>query len=314
MWDTLYDEARYQTTRRGRIIAATLAVVAFSFLALVYGGGVFLSRAMQPVRGVESANPTGLLGNTDTIQFQTRDGQTHSGWFLPGLRGAPVIIVCHGYKSNRSEVLTLATALQQHRYNVFVFNLAGHGDSPVEYTTFGYRETDEVLAVIQMLSQRTDIDTRHIGLWGYNMGGYAALTAAAEVPGVRAVVVDSVYPYPSSLLQSELGRLGAGRIPFLISITALEFHLVTLFQPSHPPPPQALPKLAGVHKLFISGDDRPTLAALTQELFAQAPGPKEFKALPRSNVAFMREDDRNAYENLVVTFFLDHLPLISTGP
>lgn len=309
----LLNEVRYPTTRRAKIIVGILAVLVFSFLGLAVVGGFFLSRALMPPQGGETLDPTSVLGNAQLVQFQTREGETYTGWFFPGLRRAPVVVICHGYRSSRSEILTLATSLQQHRYNVLAFNFAGHGESPVGYTTLGYRETEELLAALEMLAARKDIDTQRIGLWGYSLGAYAVLSAAPQFPPVKAVIVDSLYPRPSDLLRLELKRLGASGFPLLSTITTLEFHLLSLLYGREPDSVEALEHLAGTPKLFIAGDDAPELAAMTRALYQQAPGPKDLQVLPRTNVPSLVEEERRNYENLVVSFFFRHLPLVSSG-
>lgn len=303
-------ELRNPTTRRGKIIAVSLAVVVFSFVSLLVLGGFFLARVLNPFQAEETIDPVGLLGNAQSVPFTTPDGQEHNGWFFPGLRNGPVVILCHGYKSSRSEILTLATSLQQHRYNVYSFNFAGHGESPIGYTTLGYRETEELQAALHMIQERTDVDTQRIGLWGYSLGGYAAVRVAADTPAVKALAVDSIYPRPSALLRWELDRLGADMLPTLTAITVLEFDVFTLPYrgPSNLGP--YLEKLAGKPKLFIAGDDTPHLSEMTKTLFQQAPGPKEMMVLPRTNMALLIEDERRNYENLLVTFFLRNLPLV----
>ena len=66
-------------------------------------------------------------------------------------------------------------------------------------------------------------------------------------------------------------------------------------------------------KLFIAGDDAPALSDYTRALYQEAPGPKELVTLPRTNMASLVEDERRNYENLVVTFFLRTLPLVTAG-
>jgi pimeloyl-ACP methyl ester carboxylesterase len=311
--DAFLEDLRHPTTRRAKLISITVAIVVFFFLALVLGGGFFLTRTLRGFQTPGLTDPTELLRNTEALEFRTADGQTHSGWFFPGLRGAPVIVICHGYRSSRAEVLTLATSLQQHRYNVFAFDFAGHGESPVTYSSLGYQEADELLAALQVLSQRADIDRNRIGLWGYSMGGFAVLSAASQVQSVRAVVVDSAYGHPVDLLYVELERQGATYVPFLSFITALEYRLFSLTQGGGPSPAQSLQQMQGTPKLFIAGDDSPQLAASTEKLFQVAPGPKEFVVLPRTIPRNLREEERREYENRVVTFFLRHLPLVAPG-
>jgi len=309
----LLGELRTPNTPRAKFIVLGLAILVFSSLSLGALGAFFLVRAMTPLQAGETIDPTQFLGNARTLEFTGPDGLARSGWFFPGHRTAPVLVLCHGYKSSRSEILTLATSLQQHRYNVFVFNFAGHGESPVGYTTLGGREAGELRAAVEMLSQRTDMDTTRIGLWGYSMGGYAVMQVASHSPRVQAIVVDSGYPAPASLLRIELRNLGAGTLPLLPELTVLEFRIVSLFLGSAPDVRTDFARLTGVAKLFIAGDDAPRLAALTQELHADSPPPKELVVLPRTSMASLQEEDRRNYENLVVSFFLRALPLGGAG-
>lgn len=305
----LLDDIRNPTTGRAKVIVATLAALAFALLSLIVASVFFLSRVLMPLQAQESVSPSTFLANAETVEFTTPDGKLHDAWFFPGLRDSPVIVLCHGYRSSRTEVMTLATSLQMHRYNVLAFNFAGHGDSPVGYTTLGNLESIELLAALRSLQTRNDVDISRVGLWGYSLGGYAALSAAPDFPGVKVIVVDSVYPRPANLLRRELGRLGADIIPLLGPITTLEFHIFSLFQQGRPGPRQALARLGGIPKLFIAGEDSPQFGQLTRELYEQAPDPKELASLPRSNLASMTEADRRTYEDLVVRFFLKHLPL-----
>lgn len=309
----LLGELRSPTTPRAKIIVVSLAVIVFSFLTLAVVGGFFLSRALNPLQAGETIDPTLFLGNTTSLEFQGPAGEPHNGWFFPGLRNAPLVVLCHGYKSSRSEILTLATSLQQHRYNVFVFNFAGHGESPIGYTTLGLRESEELRAALEMLSRRDDIDSERIGLWGYTMGAYAVLRVAPDFPRVKTLAVDSAYPSPSALLRIELGSLGAESLPLLASFAQLEFRAYSLTSGGLRDVTPELPRLSGIPKLFISGDDAPRLAALTKQLHAAAPGPKELVTLPRTNMASpsMVEEERRNYENLVVSFFLRTLPLVA---
>jgi pimeloyl-ACP methyl ester carboxylesterase len=310
----LLDDIRNPTTGRAKVMVATLAALAFALLSLIVASVFLLTRALMPVQAGETTSPSTFLASAEDVEFITPDGKLHDAWLFPGLRGAPLVVLCHGYRSSRTEVMTLATSLQMHRYNVLAFNFAGHGDSPVGYTTLGKLESVELLAALRSLESRTDIDVARVGLYGYSLGSYAALSAAPDFPGVKAIVVDSVYPHPADLLQRELRRLGADIIPLLGPITTLEFHVFSLFQQGRPGPPQALPRLAGIPKLFIAGEDTPRLAQFTRELYQQASDPKELTPLPRSNLATMTESERRTYEDLVVRFFLTHLPVSPSAP
>lgn len=306
----LLSELRNPTTWRAKIVAVILAIAVFSFLTLGVVSGFFLLRALNPQAG-ERFDPTVFLGNSETVEFQTPDGDTHAGWFFPGHRGAPVVVLCHGYKSSRTEILTLATSLQQHRYNVYTFNFAGHGENPVGYTTLGPREARELEAALVMLAGRPDVDTERIGLWGYSMGAYAAVRIAPAFPEVKAVVLDSVPASPEALLRLELERLGTDAVPLVTPTALAEFRLISWFFGGIGHLGPEFNRLVGVPKLFIVGNDAPGLAAMSQQLYAQAPGPKEMVVMPRTRMASMMARERRDYENVVVSFFFRNLPLVA---
>ena len=303
----LLHEIRYPTTRRGKIIAGTLAGLVFAFLSLIVIGAFLLARILTPPHGGEALDVTQLIGTTQKLTFQTPNGLSHNGWFFPGVRGGPVLVLLHGYRSSRSEILALASSLQEPRYNVFVFNLAGHGESPLNRTTLGYEETTELLAALEMLAQRPDVNGKRIGLWGYSLGAHVALSAAVRFSGVKALVLDSVYAQPADMLRLELRRMNTHWVPLLSTMTQLEFRLYTFLYPPNNPE-RDFDELDGVPKLFVSGRDEPGFAELTRQLFERAPPPKELALLPRTAATALRQGERSEYENRVISFFLTHLP------
>jgi hypothetical protein len=66
--------------------------------------------------------------------------------------------------------------------------------------------------------------------------------------------------------------------------------------------------LEGVPKLFISAVDDPALGDITRQLYLKAPEPKDQAQIGHGNFANMGDEDKRAYENRVVSFFLLRLP------
>ena len=95
--------------------------------------------------------------------------------------------------AQRADVLTLVTALQEQEFNVFLFDFSGHGTSP-GVTTLGYRETAELRAAVQTIATRDDVDPKRFGLWGVDMGGYAALEVACPTRGSRRLSSTMLMP------------------------------------------------------------------------------------------------------------------------
>src|SRR5215813_3288991 len=215
-------ELRYPTKWYTKLFTAVVALAFFVGLATLAIAGFLVYRIVKPQRTSSEINMNTFPGRPDPVQFAVPGLGNREGWFFPGLRGAPTIILCHGYESSRSELLTLVSALQDHQYNVFVFDFAAHGAN-AGMTTFGYKEAEELRAAIDTLAARNDVDPASFGLWGYNLGAYAALREAETDKRVRALVLDSVYDLPEQMVRVGVERQGLGGFPLMIKSAEFSF-------------------------------------------------------------------------------------------
>ena len=304
---SIFFELRYPTKWYTKLFTAIVAIAFFVGLATLAIAGFLVYRIVKPQRTSSEINMATFPGRPDSVQFTVAGLGQREGWFFPGLRGAPTIILCHGYESSKSELLTLVSALQDHQYNVFVFDFAAHGANP-GMTTFGYKEAEELRAAIDTLASRNDVDPTSFGLWGYNLGAYAAMREAETDKRVRALVLDSVYDEPKQMVKVEVGNTGLGVFPFMVRSAELSFDWLNYQHKQDPPLSRRLTALSGVPKLFIEASDEQELAEMTRQLFMRAPEPREQVMIPHGNFAALSEDDKRTYENRVVSFFLLHLP------
>jgi pimeloyl-ACP methyl ester carboxylesterase len=304
---SIFFELRYPTKWYTKLFTAIVAIAFFVGLATLAIAGFLVYRIVKPQRTSSEINMATFPGRPDSVQFTVAGLGQREGWFFPGLRGAPTIILCHGYESSKSELLTLVSALQDHQYNVFVFDFAAHGANP-GMTTFGYKEAEELRAAIDTLASRNDVDPTSFGLWGYNLGAYAAMREAETDKRVRALVLDSVYDEPKQMVKVEVGNTGLGVFPFMVRSAELSFDWLNYQHKQDPPLSRRLTALSGIPKLFIEASDEQELAEMTRQLFMRAPEPREQVMIPHGNFAALSEDDKRTYENRVVSFFLLHLP------
>jgi len=300
-------ELRYPTRWYTKLLMALLALAFFAVLATTAIAGFLVYRIVKPQRSSSEINMASFPGRPETIEFTVTGLGTREGWFFPGLRGAPTIVLCHGYESSRGELLTLVSALQDHQYNVFTFDFAAHGAN-AGISTLGYREADEVRAAIDVLAARNDIDPARFGVWGYNLGAYAVLREAEGDKRIRALVLDSVYDSPQQMVKVGVERNGLGGFPLMVRSAELSFEWLNHAHRDDPPLSRKLVTLAGVPMLFIQAVDDPELAATTRQMFMKTPEPREQAIIAHGNFVSLNDDDKRAYENRVVSFFLLRLP------
>jgi len=306
-------ELRYPTRWYTKLLTALLALVFFAVLAITSIAGFLVYRIVKPQRSSSEINMASFPGRPEIVQFEVPQIGTREGWFFPGLRGAPTIVLCHGYESSKGELLTLVSALQDHQYNVFVFDFAAHGANS-GITTLGYKETDELRTAVEMLATRNDVDPARFGFWGYNLGAYTALREAEGDKHVRALVLDSVYDQPEQMVKVGVERNGLGSFPFMVRAAEFSFGYLNNTHRQDPPLSSKLMVLNGVPTLFIQALDDAELAAITRQMFLKAPEPRDQAIIPHGNFVGLGDEDKRTYENRVVSFFLLRLPAVASGP
>jgi fermentation-respiration switch protein FrsA (DUF1100 family) len=179
-------------------LTIALAVIAASLFALAW---TFQRRLMYfPFAGVPPPAEVGLDGAVP-VSFDTSDGVTLGGWFVPGA-GSPArftVLVFNGNAGNRSFRAPLARALRALDLNVLLFDYRGFGDNPGTATEAGLRE--DARAALRFLSQRSDVDPTRVVLFGESLGSAVAIGLAMDHPPA-ALILRS--PFTS---MTELGTL-----------------------------------------------------------------------------------------------------------
>ncbi len=159
---------------------------------------------------------TGPILKATDATWRNHDGTNARGWLIDGAEGAPAVILLHHYGADRSWLLNLAVKLHEStNFTVLWPDLRGHGeDPPVSWTLFGAVEGDDVTAAIDYLhTLRTTANkpqvSGRIGVYGIELGAYAALDAAKRYPEIRALALDSAPAAPDDLIRAATsGRAG----------------------------------------------------------------------------------------------------------
>jgi hypothetical protein len=300
-------ELRYPTRWYSKLVIAFLALFFFAFLAASAISGYLVYEIVLPARSQSNFDLKNFPGRPEAVSYTVAGEGPRDGWFFPGLKSAPTVILCPPYQASRGELLTLASALQDHQYNAFLFDFSSHGSNG-GHSTLGFQESAELRAAINAVANRGDVDPNRFGVWGVNLGGYAALSEAMGDKRVRAVVVESPYAHPEEMVALLVGRSGLGSLPLVARMARWGFRLVNYQYRNIPSLRVNLGKLAGIAQLYLESLDDPTLGAITRELFRASPAPHDLAVLPHGNYAGMLDEEKRNYENRVISFFLVNLP------
>lgn len=300
-------ELRHPTTWYTKLTIAILALAIFALLVAGSVSGYLVYRMVLPARSHSEIDLQNFPGHPQPLNFTVNGEGPRDGWFFPGLKSAPTIVLCPAYESSRGELLTLASALQDQQYNVLVFDFSAHGSAGGR-STLGLREVAELRAAMDAVAKRGDVDANRFGLWGVNLGAYVGLAEATNDQRVRAVAAESPYGHPSDMVALQVRRSGLGSLPLVTSMSRMIFGWLNSQFRNVPPLNTRIAKLSGVAQLYLESPDEPMLAASTSKLFRISSPPHELVVLQHGNYTGMPDDEKRNYENRIVSFFLANLP------
>lgn len=170
--------------------------------------------------GVRSQKPRKLANavapEVDT-QWQSlsfiSNGSKLEGWLLQPAASpepedglAPLIVIAHGWGSNRTRVLRYTRPLYEAGFAVFMYDARSHGDSDSITAPSALMFRDDVQAAVETAKRLPGIDPDRIAVLGHSLGGFGALLALDQGVQVCAIVTDSMPVRFETMMKSELRR------------------------------------------------------------------------------------------------------------
>ena len=265
---------------------------------------ILVYKISYPETSAEGVNPSHYLLPYLEVGIPSSKDNDIPGWWIPGLKHAPGIILAPGYGMNRADALSLAVALRQHGFNILIFDQRGSGVSHRGASTLGFREAEDMANAIQFLKSRPESNSECLGIWGVDVSAYAALKAAAKFPEVKAIAVDSPYGTVEDFLGYRIAE------DFGVDHRALRFGCYQVFRLAHffasGSGKEQLPldSLSSRAILVIKGEDRKTLAGSTAAIYDRIQPQKELISFKTARIHAMSGEDLKNYDRQVATSFI----------
>ena len=282
------------SVRRVIAFAAALAILAWAFVPL--------ARAVLLLRH----GPVGLTSTTilSDVAFTASDGVSLAGAYMPAAGARATVILVHGFKNTRDDMLEHASFLHDAGYAVLLYDSRGCGQSG---GTFGAGATEDrdIRGAVSFLKGSGDPSAARIAVLGVSLGAGAAILAAARDTRIQAVVADSAWADERVQLDRMASlHVGPLAIPLLPYEPALVEALVgARLQDARPR--DEISRIAPRPLLLIhSADDEnaTTTEADTDALYAAAGEPKELWVAPRGGHAGALDAQRDEYIRRVLAF------------
>lgn len=288
------------------------------FILVILGGAVILLVvimsivfAERVIRQPRETHPNelgryGLRG--ESITFFSRDGLKLVGALFGGTNGATIILL-HGFSRSKEQMLPHAAFLNHAGFNVLLFDFRASGQSEGGFITFGQKEQYDLEGAVKFLKNRSDIDSQRIGIFGFSMGGAVAVLKSAEIPEVKAIVLDSTFSRMKEVIQRNF-REYLPHIPFFpigyLVLVCIRLRTGVYFP--HINPVRAIGRLTPRPVLIIHGtrDEKiPTRHA--EELMHSAKGDVSVWIIPGADHHGTYRTAGKQYEERVIEFFSTHL-------
>lgn len=275
-----------------------LALLALGVL-VVAGAGELLSRPVHHAAGQASE---GLPAEAIEIPYGT--GEQVSGWRVRGRTGAGAVLLLHGVRSDRRQMMARAGFLHRIGYSVLLIDLPAHGESSGHRITFGVREAQGVEAVLAFMAR--EMPGEPIGVIGVSLGAASFVLSNIDAP-VRAVVLESMYPTiddaVANRLTHYLGPPGALLAPLLLWQLPLRTGISTM----QLRPVERIGALQAPLLIACGAQDRHTTLKEAQRIFDAAPQPRELWIVQGAAHVDLHAFAPQDYENRVGAFLGHYL-------
>lgn len=281
-------------------VLAFAAALLLGLLAASLIAGDWLTR---PVRSVIGAPPPGL--DARAVQVGYGANQHLAGWYLPGRPGEGAVLLLHGVRGNRLQMLARARWLQQEGIASLLVDLPSHGESSGKRIGFGRLEAPAVDAALAWL--RAQLPGERIGAIGVSLGG-ASLLFADRQPALDVLVIESVYPTIEDAVRNRLAiRLGGITAQGLTPLLLPQVPWRLGFGTDQLRPVDAIRTVRAPVLVASGTQDAHTPWAETASLYAAAPEPKALWPVDGAAHVDLHDFAPAAYEARIGPWLHQHL-------
>lgn len=281
------------------------AAVVFALLLLALGlPYLYVDRLIHP--GCRTPVPLPGFSPTEIVHLTIPEvGFQIEAWYYPPENGA-VIVALGGLEGSLGARLPPVEFLLEAGFGVLQLASRSCSGAPV---TLGGKEVRDATAAVRWLEARPEVN--RIGLYGYSMGGAAAILTAAKEPAVDAVVAEGGYYHLGEEFIDRDSDPGYPERALRAAIVAW-FRLRTGVDPRQIAPVEAIAEIQPRPVLLIYGEyeqasGRPDLQ------FAAAGEPKELWIVQGGDHGTNYLAAGEAYERRVLEFFSGWLEQAATG-
>jgi len=168
--------------------------------------------SIHPPRYYDKNTPEDYNINYENFSVLTSDKIRIKGWLIESDKANGTIIVGHGYPFDKGNILQVAKFLYPD-YNLLFYDHRYFGESEGKITTAGYREVEDVKAVINFAQKK--FNNQPIALYGFSLSASAMLMTKSNE--INAIITDSPYANLDNMIDHIYFIFGPLKFPFVIT-------------------------------------------------------------------------------------------------
>ncbi|MGM0441749.1 MAG: alpha/beta hydrolase [Elusimicrobiota bacterium] len=241
---------------RSGVVLAVLTLLLWGFVRLYQARGVYFPSSEI------TGTPSDVQLKFKEINFNSLDGISLSGWYIPRPESSKVLLYLHGNAGNIGHRLEKLKILSELDLNIFIFDYRGYGKSGGSPTEEGlYRDAR---AAYSYLKEELEYRPENIVIYGKSLGGNVAIDLGGRV-GEGILISESAFT----------GAVDMGKLilPF-VPRSVLDLFVTLDYNSLEKIKEVEIPKL-----IIHARDDRITPYFMGEQLFEAAAEPKEFYSM-----------------------------------
>ncbi|MEP6754072.1 MAG: alpha/beta fold hydrolase, partial [Chthonomonadales bacterium] len=276
------ERARKRLSRRAkRRIVIYLSLVFAFYIYMCF----FLAwNTVKPKNFKHTSNPMQKMGIVfQDVSFVSKDSTPIKGWLIPAPEktASGVVILCHGVDGNRQSMMHEVSILNKANFTTIAFDFRGRGESGNALCTIGYREVEDLLAVVNFAKSWPETRDLPLGVFGHSLGGAVAIMATARDSRIEAVAAESPFASLDHAINNHFQSvMGWGAVFFALPVRVIG-EMIIHQSASNIAPINEIAKIAPRPVMLIE-DELDTLCppAETEALLRAAGDPKSMWHVP----------------------------------
>jgi uncharacterized protein len=234
---------------------------------------VLLSGVQIP-RPEDGRPPSVLSAECRVLSIPVSGDIALSAWHVDRGLEAPLVLLFHGYSTEKSRLLLEAKAFLDLGASVLLVDFRGSGGSSESYTTLGVHEAEDVAAAVRYASGH--LPQTRLVLFGQSMGAAAILLAVHRGSvAPDGVILEAVFDTMRHAIRNRFAAMGVPAFPAAELLVFWGGRQWGFDGFAHNPAGYARSLRAPALFLHGADDPRATLAD-GRRVFDAVPGPKRF--------------------------------------